>query len=82
VSVLAHVERTADTLLLAILTDSLRDRCDVRYRERPVERRASVAAGAERHPLPRVGRVRSPLEEFALERCNIDQRSWWGRLPR
>ena len=82
VRVLAHVERTVDAVLPAILADGLGDRRDVRRGETAIERRSPVAAGAERDALTAVAQVGDPLEEFTLERGDVDQRSRGGRLAR
>ena len=43
-----------DVLVLAVQTDGLRDREDVRFVKGPVERRAAMAGGAERDALLRI----------------------------
>ena len=82
VRVLADVERTVDAVLPSIFADGLGDRRDVRRGETPIERRPPVAAGAERDALTDVPRVGHPVEEFTLERTDIDQRSRGGPLAR
>src|SRR5262249_1855660 len=65
--VLPHVQGTVDSFPLAIVADRLRDRENVRLRERPPEWRAAVAARAEGNQLVGVVNVRRPRVVFAFE---------------
>ena len=58
---------------LPVITDSLRDGQNVRFRERAVQRRTAVSAGPETDHLIRIMIIGPPLKVFAFESGHIDQ---------
>jgi len=80
VRILAEIERSASRLLSPAIADRLRDREDMGAGKCAGQGRAAMAAGAEAHPLRRVGEVGLALEEGTLERHDVDQDLGRGRL--
>jgi hypothetical protein len=56
----------------AIVADGLRDREDMGFGERPMERRSAMPAGAEAYQLARIIEIGPTLEKFAFEPGRID----------
>src|SRR5258705_415832 len=76
----AHVERPADAMSAPVVANRLRDRQDVRFVERPRERRAPVSARAEADLLRGLSWVRLADVIFLYELLRIDQQLFRCRL--
>ena len=59
--------------LVAVFADRLGDRQDVRLVERATQRRASMAAGAETHPLCAITDIRLARVVFLAQLIDIDE---------
>ena len=80
--VLAHEERTAGAVRLPVVADRLGDGEDVGFGERPMQRRAAMATGAEPDQLVRIREIGPATEIFAFKLREIDQQFLRRRLSR
>ena len=82
VRVLAHVERAVRALATPVVADGLGDGQDVGLGERAVQRRATMAAGAEADQLVRVTQVGATLEILPFKPGQVNQHLFRSRLAR
>ena len=82
VRVLAHVERAVRALAAPVVADGLGDSQDVSLRERAVQRRAPVSAGAKTDQLVGVTQIGQTLEILSFEPGQVNQHLFRSRLAR
>ena len=78
--VFAHLQRTVNALLSAVLTNGLGNGQNVRFGERAVQRGTAMTAGAKTDQLGGVPQIRPALVVVAIEPRQIHKQFLWGRF--
>src|SRR5260221_13473416 len=82
VSILAHIERTVDSLVAPAVADGLRNGQNMRLGKRAAQGRAAMPAGPETNHLVGIFNIGPALVIFPFEAGAIYQHVFWSKVAR